>query len=443
MAFTTIATLLECFSECQRVCTDTRKLLKGDLFFALRGDNFDGNRFADQALENGAAYVVVDNAAVVKDQRYLLVEDTLIALQELARAYRQQLNIPILAITGSNGKTTTKELVAAVLSKAHQTHFTQGNFNNHIGVPLTLLAMPLTTEIAVIEMGANHQGEIAELCEIAEPTHGLITNIGKAHLEGFGGIEGVKKGKSELYAYLANHQGVAFINLEENHLAELATQRGVKREIDYCLSTTPDPTTPYYEVRLDQLNPTIKVAFLKPDGNIRTVESTLSGRHNLQNIMTAIAVGKYFKVSSHLIAEGIAAYIPTNNRSQRLEHQGVGIYLDAYNANPSSMRAALQNFAAEAQGPQTVILGDMLELGETTAVEHLDIARLAQSLAFAKIVLVGEHFSAAAKALGLAHFSNVQEVSSTLDWSALGGTEMLIKGSRGMKLEQLLEQQTY
>jgi UDP-N-acetylmuramoyl-tripeptide--D-alanyl-D-alanine ligase len=443
MAFTTTATLLQCFSECQRVCTDTRKLLAGDLFFALKGDNFDGNRFADQALSDGAAYVVVDHPGVVKDKRYLLVEDTLIALQELSRAYRLQLNIPIVAITGSNGKTTTKELVAAVLSKAHQTHFTQGNFNNHIGVPLTLLAMPLTTEIAVIEMGANHQGEIAALCEIAAPTHGLITNIGKAHLEGFGGIEGVKKGKSELYAYLAAHQGVAFINLEENHLEELATLRGVKRKIDYCLSTTPDPTTPYYEIRLDQLNPTIKVAFLKPDGNIRTVESVLSGQHNLQNIMTAIAVGKYFKVSSHLIAEGISEYVPSNNRSQRLEHRGVGIYLDAYNANPSSMRAALQNFAAETKGLQTVILGDMLELGESAAVEHLKIASLAQSLAFSNIILVGAHFAVAAKALGLSYFPNVQEVSDALDWAALEGSEMLIKGSRGMKLEQLLEQETF
>ncbi|WP_367390357.1 UDP-N-acetylmuramoyl-tripeptide--D-alanyl-D-alanine ligase [Lewinella sp. LCG006] len=440
MAFTTIDSLLQLFLECKRVCTDTRKLLKGDLFFALRGEHFDGNRFADQALANGAAYVVVDNAEVVKDTRYLLVEDTLIALQDLARAYRQQLNIPILAITGSNGKTTTKELVAAVLCKAHQTHFTQGNFNNHIGVPLTLLAMPLTTEIAVIEMGANHQGEIAELCDIAEPTHGLITNIGKAHLEGFGGIEGVKKGKSELYAYLAAHQGVAFINLEENHLEELATQRGVKRKIDYCLSSTPDPTTPYYEVRLDQLNPTIKVAFLKPDGNIRTVESSLSGQHNLQNIMTAIAVGKYFKVSSHLIAEGISEYTPSNNRSQRLEHRGVGIYLDAYNANPSSMRAALQNFAAESKGAQTVILGDMLELGQTSAVEHLEIARLASALSFANIILVGPHFSEAAKSLGVPHFNNVQEVNAALDWATFAGTEMLIKGSRGMKLEQLLVQ---
>lgn len=438
MAYTTVASLLQHFSKCQRVCTDTRKLLEGDLFFALRGDNFDGNRFAAQALKDGAAFVVVDDPSIIEDERYLLVEDTLLALQALARAYRQQLNIPIVAITGSNGKTTTKELVAAVLSKAHQTHFTQGNFNNHIGVPLTLLAMPLTAEIAVIEMGANHQGEIAELCEIAEPTHGLITNIGKAHLEGFGGIEGVKKGKSELYAYLATHQKVAFINLEEAHLEALAIEYGVKRKIDYCLSTTPDPTTPFYEIRLDQLVPKVKVSFLKPDGNIRTVESSLSGRHNLQNIMTAIAVGKYFKVSSHLIVEGIAEYVPSNNRSQRLEHKDVGIYLDAYNANPSSMRAALQNFAAEAKGPQSVILGDMLELGKTTAIEHLDIAQLAQSLAFAHIMLVGPLFAAAAKELGLPHFLSAQEVSNALDWSALAGTELLIKGSRGMKLEQIL-----
>ncbi len=440
MAYTTVATLLQHFSKCQRVCTDTRKLLAGDLFFALRGDNFDGNRFAAQALKDGAAFVVIDDPSIIKDERYLLVENTLLALQALAHAYRQQLNIPIVAITGSNGKTTTKELVAAVLSKAHQTHFTQGNFNNHIGVPLTLLAMPLTTEIAVIEMGANHQGEIAQLCEIADPTHGLITNIGKAHLEGFGGIEGVKKGKSELYTYLATHQRVAFINLEEDYLEDLAIQHGVNRKIDYCLSTTPDPTTPFYEIRLDQLVPTIKVSFLKPDGNIRTVESSLSGRHNLQNIMTAIAVGKYFKVSSHLIVEGIAEYVPSNNRSQRLEHKEVGVYLDAYNANPSSMRAALLNFAAEAKGPQTVILGDMLELGKTAATEHLDIAQLAQSLAFENITLVGPLFAAAAKELGLPHFLSAQELRNALDWPALVGTELLIKGSRGMKLELLLEQ---
>lgn len=438
MAYTTAATLLQYFLKCQRVCTDTRKLLAGDLFFALKGDNFDGNRFAAQALKDGAAFVVIDDPSIVKDERYLLVENTLLALQALARAYRQELNIPVVAITGSNGKTTTKELVAAVLSKAHQTHFTQGNFNNHIGVPLTLLAMPLTTEIAVIEMGANHQGEIAELCEIAEPTHGLITNIGKAHLEGFGGIEGVKKGKSELYTYLSTHQRVAFINLEEDYLEDLAIQHGVNRKIDYCLSTTPDPTTPFYEIRLDQLVPTIKVSFLKPDGNIRTVESSLSGRHNLQNIMTAIAVGKYFKVSSHLIVEGIAEYVPSNNRSQRLEYKEVGVYLDAYNANPSSMRAALLNFAAETKGLQTVILGDMLELGKTAATEHLGIAQLAQSLAFENITLVGPLFAAAAKKLGLPHFLSAQELSNALDWSALAGTELLIKGSRGMKLEQIL-----
>lgn len=439
MRHTDVATLLQHFTRCRRVCTDTRQLQAGDLFFALKGDNFDGNRFAAQALTDGAAYAVVDDPGVATDERFLLVENALQALQQLARAYRRQLDIPVLAITGSNGKTTTKELIAAVLSKSHQTHWTQGNFNNHIGVPLTLLAIPPHTEIAVIEMGANHQGEIAELCAIAEPTHGLITNIGKAHLEGFGGLEGVKRGKSELYAYLAQRAGVVFINQEEDVLEELAEQRGVQKRVRYCLSDTPDLTKPYYEVRLEQLNPTIKVSYLNPNGNLRTVESILSGPHNLQNIITAIAVGKYFKVPSQSIAEGIAAYIPTNNRSQRLEHQGVGVYLDAYNANPSSMRAALTNFAAEGSHPKTVILGDMLELGASAAAEHLAIAQLAQELGFEQVILVGPFFAAAAKTLGLSHFQDVAAVAASLDWSAMAEQEVLIKGSRGMRLERVVE----
>lgn len=439
MSYTTVDSLLQHFTNCQRICTDTRKLLPGDLFFALKGDNFDGNRFAVQALAAGAAYAVIDDPAVASgDQRLLLVEDGLKALQDLARAYRQQLNIPVVAITGSNGKTTTKELIASVLSKAHKTHFTQGNLNNHIGVPLTLLSMPLTTEIAVIEMGANHQNEIAELCQIAEPTHGLITNIGKAHLEGFGGLEGVKKGKSELYAYLAEHKGVAFINIEENYLTDLAQQYGIKKRIDYCLSETPDPTTPYYEIRLDQLIPFIKVSFLRPMGGLHTVESSLSGLHNLQNIMTAIAVGKYFKVPSLSIVEGIAEYTPSNNRSQRMEHQGVSIYLDAYNANPSSVSATLTSFVAEAKGPQRVILGDMLELGPTSSAEHLRIARMAQELDFTEVILVGPHFSEAAKQLQLPHYNSVTELQAHVNWTKWAGSQVLVKGSRGMKLEQLL-----
>lgn len=438
MPYTTVDSLLQHFTNCQRVCTDTRKLLPGDLFFALKGENFDGNRFAAQAIEAGAAYVVVDDPNVAINDRFLLVEDTLRALQDLARAYRQQLNIPIVAITGSNGKTTTKELIAAVLSKAHKTHFTQGNLNNHIGVPLTLLAMPLDTEIAVIEMGANHKEEIAFLCKIAEPTHGLITNIGKAHLEGFGGLEGVKQGKSEMYAYLAKNKGVAFINLEEEYLTELAQKHTIKKRIDYCLSETPDPTTPYYEIRLEQLIPFIKVSFLRPTGSLYTVESSLAGQHNLQNIMTAIAVSKYFKVPSLSIVEGIAEYVPSNNRSQRLEYQGVKIYLDAYNANPSSVSATLDSFAAEAKSPQRVILGDMLELGPTSSAEHLRIARQAQKLNFADVILVGPHFAEVAKELELPHYQNIDELKPNINWEEWAGTQILVKGSRGMKLEQLI-----
>jgi len=303
MSYPSIETLYSRFLTCSRVCTDTRQLQEGDLFFALKGDNFDGNQFAARALAAGAAYAVVDDPQVAVTEQYLLVENTLTTLQELARHRRRQLNIPILAITGSNGKTTTKELIAAVLATTHLTHFTQGNFNNHIGVPLTLLALPDDTEIAVIEMGANHVGEIAALCEIAEPTHGLITNVGLAHLEGFGGFDGVKRGKSELYRYLARHKGVAFVNLEEPYLAELA--QGVDRIIGYKLAAHPRVDIPYYELQVKQISPRIEVAFLDARGQFHTIHSQLSGKHNLQNISTAVAVAKYFKVP----AAGIVAAI--------------------------------------------------------------------------------------------------------------------------------------
>lgn len=436
MSYTDTPTLLKHFLEQGNVCTDTRKLVPGDVFFALTGDNFDGNRFAADALAAGAAYAVVSDAAVVSDDRYLLVEDTLVALQQLANAYRKQFNIPMLAITGSNGKTTTKELVAAVLAQAHKTHFTQGNFNNHIGVPLTLLAMPQHTEIAVIEMGANHQGEIAQLCRIAEPTHGLITNVGKAHLEGFGGIEGVKIGKGELYRHLAKHGGVAFVNMEEAHLMDMAAD--VVKKIPYKISEQPQPTLPYYEVQVRQVSPTITVAFLGDQGVLVETKSHLSGQHNLQNIMTAIAIGKYFKVPTKGIVAAIEQYIPTNNRSQWLHKDGIAYYLDAYNANPSSMRASLATFAALPGARKMAVLGDMLELGDDAAEEHLAIAQFAKSLGFETTYLVGAHFAEAAQALNMNHFESAEQLLANVDKAQWTDAQVMVKGSRGIRLESVI-----
>lgn len=436
-AFTT--NLLPYFQHCKRVCTDTRQLCDGDLFFALKGANFDGNAFAAQALERGAAYVVVDDPTVVADEeRYLLVADTLTALQELATAYRRTFAIPILAITGSNGKTTTKELIASVLGRVHHTHFTQGNFNNHIGVPLSLLAMPAGTEIAVIEMGANHQGEIAQLCEIAEPTHGLITNVGLAHLEGFGGFEGVKKGKSEMYAYLAAHNRVAFINLDEDYLSELAEKRAVKRRINYHLSQHPDLSHPNYEIQPLTITPHISVAFLAANGNTQVLRSTLAGKHNLQNVIAAIAIGKYFKVPAIETAAAIESYIPQNNRSEWMEKEGTRYYLDAYNANPTSMQASLKSFATLEGGPKWAVLGDMLELGAVAEAEHAAIAQFGKSLNLRQVVLVGPHFASAAIKLGLPHFTEVNALRQSEFPRQWQGGMVLVKGSRGMHLEDLI-----
>jgi UDP-N-acetylmuramoyl-tripeptide--D-alanyl-D-alanine ligase len=422
-----------------RVATDTRKIKGGELFFALKGEHFDGNRFAAQALERGAAFVLVDDAAVVQaGAPYLLVEDSLTALQDLARHHRRSFNVPVLAITGSNGKTTTKELVAAVLAGEYKTHFTQGNFNNHIGVPLTLLAMPRQTEIAVIEMGANHRGEIAALCEIAEPTHGLITNVGSAHIEGFGGLEGVRQGKSELYRYLQAHKGVAFINLEEEHLLSLAGT--MPHKIIYKLAQNPSLEFPYYELKPESIAPTIRASFLdKQQGILKTINSSLSGQHNLQNINTAIAVGKYFKVPSAKIVAAIDGYVPSNNRSQWLEKGAIRYYLDAYNANPSSMRAALGTFAMLPGDRKIAVLGDMLELGDTAAAEHLAMAAYALSLPLEQIYLVGPLFAAAAVKLSLKHFKDAAELMAKVDTRAWEGASVMIKGSRGMRLEVLVE----
>jgi UDP-N-acetylmuramoyl-tripeptide--D-alanyl-D-alanine ligase len=432
-----IASLHQLFVNANKaVSTDSRKIEPGCIFFALRGENFNGNQYAQAALEKGASYAVVDDPDLAKTSHCILVDDVLTTLQDLARYHRRQLHIPIIAITGSNGKTTTKELIATVLSSQYRIHYTQGNLNNHIGVPLTLLQLDQQLEVAVIEMGANHQGEIDQLCRIAEPTHGLITNIGKAHLEGFGGIEGVKKGKSELYRYLAETDGLAFVNNDEPFLVDLSAV--VRKRIYYELSEVPDPQHKPYEVKLLQLQPFIRVAFL--DDHVQLIESSskLMGIHNFQNIKTAVTLGKYFKVPGEKIKAAIESYNPNMNRSQIIPWGSNSILLDAYNANPSSMEVTLRSFAENSLGNKVVILGDMFELGDSAPVEHERIAQLASSLNFEQVVLVGKHFSKAAQQLGCIHFDKVEELKGWFTSQSWENKAILIKGSRGMALERVL-----
>jgi UDP-N-acetylmuramoyl-tripeptide--D-alanyl-D-alanine ligase len=432
-----ITALYNVFRANPQVCTDTRKLRVGDIFFALKGENFDGNTYAEQALEKGAAYAVVDDNQYLGKPKMILVNDVLNTLQQLANHHRRQFNIPLIAITGSNGKTTTKELVSSVLAAQYPTHFTRGNFNNHIGVPLTLLAMPLDSEVAVIEMGANHQGEIDFLCKIAEPTHGLITNIGHAHLEGFGGLEGVKKGKSELYRHLAASNGLAFINRDELFLEDLAEP--VQKKLFYQKVEELSGLSSYFDIQLIEEKPFVKAAFLSEDQERIEINSQLIGLYNFNNIMTAIALGKYFKVPASKIKMVIEGYQPNNNRSQWLKKDSNTFLLDAYNANPSSMLAAVSYFATVQAEKKIVILGDMLELGADSEALHQQLIDQALAAGFTDCIFVGPIFSAIAQANNLRHFLNVQELKQWFDQEHLTDTYFLIKGSRGIRLEKLLE----
>ncbi|MEQ8702751.1 MAG: UDP-N-acetylmuramoyl-tripeptide--D-alanyl-D-alanine ligase [Phaeodactylibacter sp.] len=430
-----IEQLYQVFSACSGVTTDSRKIKRGELFIALKGDRFDGNRYAAQALEQGASYAVVDDPAVADGPQYLLVEDTLKALQGLGRHHRRQFDIPVLGVTGSNGKTTTKELVAAVLAQKYKLHFTQGNFNNHIGVPLTLLAMPADTQFAVIEMGANHQGEIDELSRIAEPSCGLITNIGKAHLEGFGGIEGVKKGKSELYRFLAEVNGLVFINQDERFLEDLAAP--CEWQTGYGSGAW--DATGYIPVELTAEQPFLTFAFRDPVSGKRVESgSKLIGRYNFNNIMTAVAMGVHFEVPGRKIKTAVEAYLPENMRTQILERGGNTYFMDAYNANPTSMQNAMLAFAQMDANRRIAILGEMLELGADSEMEHEAIIQLALEQPFEATLLVGKAFEAPAKAAGLPHFSNVEALRAWFDDQQLQGVHIMIKGSRSNKLEGLL-----
>lgn len=430
-----LQSLYQLFLSGGGISTDSRNVKKGDIFFALKGDHFDGNQYALQSVQNGAVLAVVDDQGLPDHPSLYKVLDSLDTLQRLANLHRKQFSIPIFAITGSNGKTTTKELVAAVLNIHYPTHYTKGNLNNHIGVPLTLLAMPLNTEIAVIEMGANHQGEINDLCHIAEPTHGLITNIGKAHLEGFGGVEGVKIGKSELFKYLKD--GCIFLNQMDETLISLSLDN--KKKIIYTLSEQPDPNNALYEIENLPTQEFLKVAFLSENGDNITAQTHLTGNYNLGNIMSAIAVGKYFKVPGAKIKMALENYVPSQNRSQYISYMGGKIILDAYNANPSSMEAALNNLFSIPHLNKIAILGDMFELGDEAPFEHKKIADFADNSLLSQVILIGKNFEQVALEKKWVHFETVTEAKKYFDSLPFPTALLLIKGSRGMKLESLVE----
>jgi UDP-N-acetylmuramoyl-tripeptide--D-alanyl-D-alanine ligase len=421
-----IELLLAHFLKHHKVTTDTRKIEPGCIFFALKGANFNGNHFALQAIEQGCAYAVVDESQNSNDNRLLLVPDALEALQSLALAYRRTFNIPVLGITGSNGKTTTKELVRDVLAKKFKVHATLGNLNNHIGVPLTLLSMPHDTEFAVIEMGANHQKEIEGYCKFTEPNYALITNIGKAHLEGFGGIEGVKKGKKELFDFVSTQQGTIFVNTDQPELNEVSS--GMKREAFGMHG-------PGFNLEITNETPALSLTLETPiwKGDMPT---KLAGAYNIHNIAAAVKLGIHFGVTPNDICNAIANYTPENNRSQLKPTEHNLLILDAYNANPSSMEHALLNLSKQTSKSPYFIIGDMLELGEEGPAEHQKILNTARALNLEGIT-VGPIFKACVHSYPA--FETAAEARSFLEQHKVQNHTILVKGSRGIRLEQLID----
>lgn len=412
--------LYELYTQHFLADTDSRKIRMGSIFFALKGEKFDGNMFALKALKNGSGYAVIDNEVYNTHPNAILVDNVLKTLQKLAKFHRKQLNIPIISLTGSNGKTTSKELINTVLSKKFKTTATVGNLNNHIGVPLTLLSMTPKTEIGVVEMGANHLKEIEFLCSITAPNYGYITNFGKAHLEGFGSFEGIIKGKSELYNFLRKSKGKAFINTDD----EIQVKQSSNISSIGFNSRT---------ISFISANPYVKVQF-----NNTVIESKLIGKYNYNNIAVAIAIGNYFKVSESDIKNAIENYIPANNRSQIIQRGSIKIILDAYNANPTSMKAALENFNQLKGIPKIVFLGDMFELGKDSKVEHQKIAELATSYNFSNVYLIGKTFSTT-RAKNAFIYDSFDDFKNSNNYIHLSNATVLIKGSRGMALERILD----
>lgn len=409
------------------VSTDSRYIKKGQIFFALKGDNFNGNEYANYAIESGAGYAVVDDSAVVISEQFILVGNVLELLQELAAYHRKYLNIPIIAITGTNGKTTTKELVNVVLSKKHSVFATKGNLNNHIGVPLTLLSMDQTTQYGIVEMGANHIGEIEKLCSIVDPNYGLITNIGTAHIEGFGSVEGVKIAKNELYKYISATKGILFVNGDDNLLMNLSTH--ISRVI---YSENTNSVCMASRLKSD--------TFLKVQWEKVQLSSKLVGDYNFYNLLAAICLGVYFKVNGKDIISAIEEYEPGNKRSQFLETEKNKLIVDAYNANPTSMCLSVENFKhIEAQN-KLLILGDMLELGKSSYDEHEKIVYLVQKLKFDNVFFVGNDFMQFSNKTKYPYlfFNTVSELNVYIKNKAFNNYFILLKASRGIRLEETI-----
>ncbi len=418
------------------ICTDTRKITPDCLFFALKGENFDGNSYAQTALEKGAAYAIIDNAKYHTDDRFILVDDVLNTFQELAKSHRDALTIPIIGITGTNGKTTTKELLYSVLSQHYKTYATQGNLNNHIGVPLTILSITSDIEIAIIEMGANHQKEIEFLCSLAQPTHGLITNVGKAHLEGFGGFDGVKIAKGELYSFLKDTNGIAFINRNNHELIEMMRLKNLDRVVYYGTGTDS-----FTNGELLSSDPFLTVKWEREAMEMDDVEhlakSNLTGNYNFENILAAICIACFFNLRSDEINAGISCYNPINNRSQLSKTATNTLICDYYNANPSSMMVALDNLAAITAAHKVIILGDMFELGDEAPKEHQAIIQKANSTDAERRIFIGDEFYKVR--IGNSEFyKTTDEAFEALKKNPIVNATILIKGSRGMKLEELI-----
>ena len=423
-----IIDLYDLFIHNPQITTDSRNCPKGSIFFALKGDKFDGNQYAGKALASGCVYAVIDNPDYYIGERTILVDNVLKTLQQLAHHHRKVLGLPIIGITGTNGKTTTKELLAAVLSTKFNLLYTEGNFNNHIGVPLTLLRLTHDHEMAVIEMGASHPGDIKELVDIVHPNYGIITNVGRAHLEGFGSFEGVIRTKGELYDYIRRSKGKIFIKKENEYLQSIA--KGIE-QITY--GNGDDAFASGQVVSCDPF----LVFNWKQQGKLHTVETHMIGSYNLDNVLAAVAVGRFFKIPAERISRAIAAYEPTNNRSQFKKTDNNELIIDAYNANPSSMKVALDNFITMPVQPKAIILGDMRELGPTSDELHAEVVEPIKKGQFDKVFLCGEHFSKVGKEFS--PFATTEAMVEELRKQPLKGYHILIKGSHSMGLEKLAD----
>lgn len=458
----TTENLYKLFLQHPVISTDTRKIAAGSLFFALKGDKFDANTFAEKAIEAGAAYAIIDNPDYQLGEKYILVNDVLTALQDVARYHRKQLTIPVIGLTGTNGKTTTKELINAVLSQHFKTQATQGNLNNHIGVPLSILTIDASHEIAVIEMGANHQKEIEFLCTIAQPTHGLITNVGKAHLEGFGGVEGVKKGKGELYDYLvksgtsevgeaggdstAAHPGVAFINSDNHILQEMKQARGLTNVVYYGV----DVDSNLVSGKIIENSPLLTLKWTNNrSGESHDIKTQLTGAYNLDNILAAICIGVFFSLPDEEINQGVEGYQPKNNRSQIMQTETNTLICDYYNANPSSMFVAIENVGKIDAKLKVLILGDMFEMGDDAAAEHEAVIKKAMETDVDERIFVGKEFYGVSPKVresespedghAAVFYQTAEDAIAGLKANPIKNSTILIKGSRGMALERLVE----